>query len=313
MWEKFTPSALSIIKSATREAKLSGYPEVNTSHLLFSLVRQRTEGVRASQVLRDFNLSPEVVYDELIAVKAESPTDRKLPLAPEAETVLRLALEEANRAQFPKIGGDELLIGLLNARESTASRFLYDRGVTREDAQVKLVELALLEQIDYALGRDQEDYTPLVKACSPKLRRAFFQAVKLTLAEGSPDFGPEHLLRGVLLSESNELTQLLQELDYPTDRLRRQLEEAKPSFVTPETTPVMPQPTSALRECIVQMHRERELLSDPLLNTVHLLLALLSQTQSTLHERIQSLGDVNVLNHRRMVERLRHQREMRAE
>jgi|GEM_PF-5849913 len=313
MWEKFTPGALDIIKTATKEARLSGQPAVDTSHLLFSMMRQRGDGVRAAQVLRDFDLRPEEVYSELIAIHQDSPTDGKLPLAPDAQIALRHALDAANKERFPKIGGDQILLGLLSMRDTAAAQFLSTRGITAETAQVKLIELALLEDIDFQLGQTRDEYTALARRCTRSLRRTFLQAAKIALESHAVACLPSHLLRGALLGE-NELTAYLKQLDYSVELLYRDLQTTPVQhFEAPVPSPATLPPSPALVEVVQRMESEAAALGDPQLSTIHLLLAILGETSGALHDAVQKLGDINQLNSRRVRERLRQQRSQQAE
>lgn len=309
MWDKFTPSALTIIKSAAKEARLSGHEAVGTPHLLVSLMRQRTADIRAAQALRDFDLRPDEVYSELIAINQAPPAEGKLPFAPEAESALRAALAAARREHFQQIGGDQLLIGLLQAPDTRAAQWLLNRGITAEAARMKLLELAFLEDIDFALSREREDYTPLANRCSASFRRACSQAVQEALARQSVQVLPAHLLRGALLGQ-NDLTDFLNSLDYPVEQLYRLLEPQPVQLFTapvedgtPSTLPAAPATITLLRQTEKEALRVQQI-GDPVLLLSHLLLAVLADTSSPLHDTVQSLGDVNVLNHRRVLERL---------
>ncbi|MEO7994434.1 MAG: Clp protease N-terminal domain-containing protein [bacterium] len=312
MWEKFTPSALAIIKSATREAKLSGHEAVDTSHLLFSLVRTRNTGVRAGQALQDCGLNAEAIYDELIAIRTGPSIDRKLPFAAEAEVVLKAAYQQAQQNHFTQIGGDQLLLGLLQSPETRAGRFLQDRGINLERAQSKLVELSLLDDLDFQLGREHAVYTPLARRCGSMLRRAFLQGVKISVAEAASHFQATHLLRGTLLGD-NECTLFLRGMDYPVEQLYRSLEKQASRFTEATALPLTLQAGSGTIDLLRLMESEQQQLGDPALTTMHLLLALLRQTQSPLHDQILSLGDVNDLSYRKVNERVREQRRMTAE
>ncbi|MCG3152593.1 MAG: hypothetical protein GEEBNDBF_01895 [bacterium] len=324
MWEKFTPGALDIIRTATREARLSGQPAVDTSHLLFSMMRQKGDAVRAAQVLRDFDLRPEEVYSELIAAHLQSPTDGKLPLAPEAESVLRNALQTAKEEQFPRIGGDQLLLGLLRTPEAVATRYLSTRGITPETAQLKLIELALLEDIDFHLGQTRDQYTPLARRATRSLRRSILQGVKQALESKAGVMLPSHVLSGALLGD-NELTAQLRTLDFPNEILYRNLtinppEDCTPAAPSPATLP----PAPALIALIQEMEQEAQSLGDPQLSTIHLLLAILHRSKDPLHDAMMALsqsGDVNMhsmgylqsLCYDRIRERIIEQRSSRAE
>lgn len=313
MWEKFTPGALDIIRTATREARLSGQPAVDTSHLLFSMMRQKGDAVRAAQVLRDFDLRPEEVYSELIAAHLQSPTDGKLPLAPEAESVLRNALQTAREEQFPRIGGDQLLLGLLRTPEAVATRFLSTRGITPETAQLKLIELALLEDIDFHLGQTRDEYTPLARRATRSLRRTILQAVKLAQESKTGIVLPAHVLCGALLGE-NELTAQLRALDFPTELLYRNVTSSPPQHFTPaDPSPAVLPPAPSLIALVQQMEQEAQGLGDPQLSTIHLLLAILRETQGPLHDAILALGDVNQLSYRKIREGIIEQRSSHAE
>ncbi|HYE79985.1 MAG TPA: Clp protease N-terminal domain-containing protein, partial [bacterium] len=258
---------------------------------------------------RDFNLSAEEVYDELIAIHQENKPAAKPTFTSDAEVALRRALEETQRSHFQKIGGDQLLLGLLQAQDSTAAQFLKKKGISLADAQVKLAELSLLEHLDYAVGRGDENHTPLHKCCSVKLRRATFQATADALASNSPTVTAACLLRGALRGE-NELVDTLRATDYPVDHLYRLL---APPAAGGSTAPHQLQSSPCAAALFSRMIAERQGLHDPALTTAHLLLAVLADTKSPLHDQLVSLGDINRLNHRRVLERYRAQRSLQAE
>ncbi|HKQ86021.1 MAG TPA: Clp protease N-terminal domain-containing protein [Candidatus Acidoferrales bacterium] len=77
-------------------------------------------------------MGPEAPPEEQI------PTNKEIPLSPEAEQALRLAVEEAELRKQREIGTKHLLAGLLRIGDCRAVQILRDSGVDLE----RMVEIA---------------------------------------------------------------------------------------------------------------------------------------------------------------------------
>jgi len=127
--ERFTQRARRVLSLAHQEAERMRHSQIGSEHLLLGLVRE--EGGVAGRVLRELGLEPQRVQE--IVARLVGPGDYtggQIDLAPETQTVLRYALEEATRLGHQYIGTEHLLLGLLRMPDSTAMRALHRLGVT---------------------------------------------------------------------------------------------------------------------------------------------------------------------------------------
>lgn len=128
-----------------------------------------------------------------------------------AQHAIYYAQEEARAMNYPAVGTEHLLLGLLRESDSIASRALMDMGVKIED--IREAVLKILSPGNEPIG-DEIPITPRVKKV---LAFAQDEAVRW----GVNYIGTEHLLLGLLREGEGVAAQVLEDLDIDTEKVRR--------------------------------------------------------------------------------------------
>jgi len=126
MFERYTEKARRVIFFARYEASHYGSPEIDTEHLLLGLAREE-------RLLRSWlpNADPEIVRKRIDSVTPHhqpTPTNIDLPLSEASKQALYRAKDEADRLNSKYIGTEQLLLGLIQERESAAGKLLSELG-----------------------------------------------------------------------------------------------------------------------------------------------------------------------------------------
>lgn len=181
MFERFTPSAREVAKTALREAGEMRHQYVGTEHLLLGVLGQ-SDGPAAA-VLAEAGVSPEYVRAEVVrrvgcgtdelgepeadalsvigidldAVRAkvegsfgEGVLDQphggrpggRLPFTPRAKKALDLALREAKQLGHRQLGSEHVLLGLIREADGIAGQILASKVSLRQLRERLLAELA---------------------------------------------------------------------------------------------------------------------------------------------------------------------------
>ena len=127
VFEAFDDSARRTVVLAQEEARLLRHGDIGADHLLVAVARV-DEAILA--------VAPERLRDAMNRARgphgpAESPSS--LPFTAEAKRALELAAAEASRLGHPRVVPGHLLLGLLNAGDTTAG-LLAQAGVSRDAA-----------------------------------------------------------------------------------------------------------------------------------------------------------------------------------
>ena len=132
MFDRYTETARRVIFFARYEASQYGSSSIETEHLLLGLLRADPILIRrflgAGSVAADISadLEKHIPRGERISTSVD------MPLSQECDKVLKRAAEECERLAQRHIGTEHLLLGILRAEGSLASRFLRERGVKPE-------------------------------------------------------------------------------------------------------------------------------------------------------------------------------------
>jgi ATP-dependent Clp protease ATP-binding subunit ClpC len=141
--DRFTQRARRVLSLAHEEAERLHHNYIGTEHILLGLIRE--EGGVAGKVLRELGLEPARVkemVERLTGVGRH--TGGRPELAPGAQQVLQLAVEEARRMGHHYIGTEHLLLGLVRHNEGLGVDVLRRLGVTPE--QVRRQTRRILEE-----------------------------------------------------------------------------------------------------------------------------------------------------------------------
>lgn len=132
MFERFTEKARRVVFFARFEASQFGSRAIETEHLLLGLLREDLALMRryAGPGSRADAIREEI--EGQITRRERFPTSEEVPLAEDAQRVLKLAAEEADRLSHKNIGTEHLLIGLLRVERSITAKVLRANGVKPE-------------------------------------------------------------------------------------------------------------------------------------------------------------------------------------
>ena len=126
--ERFTQRARRVLSLAHQEAERARQNKIETDHLLLALMEE--EGGVAGRVLRELGMDSDRMREIVERVSGSGDyTGGKIELAPETQSVLEQAVEEARRLGHHYIGTEHILLGLVRG-EGPAMDVLRKLGVT---------------------------------------------------------------------------------------------------------------------------------------------------------------------------------------
>lgn len=138
MFERYTEKARRVIFFARYEASQFGSPYIETEHLLLGLLRENKH-------LHTWipNATPEAIrkrVDTQTLKQDPLPTSVDLPLSQESRRVLKLAADEADRANHRYIGTEHLFLALLDVKDGFAAALLEEGGADAAKIRAKVAE-----------------------------------------------------------------------------------------------------------------------------------------------------------------------------
>jgi CubicO group peptidase (beta-lactamase class C family) len=137
--ERFTRRAREAVRDSREQARMRGYQEVGSEHLLLALCEQ--PGAMAAQVLGAAGLNRSAV-EQLAVVGQPAADDHGTPgemvFTPAAVDVLRQAGTEADNLGHRGVGTEHLLLALFQDAESPTASTLAAFGMTHEDTTAKI-------------------------------------------------------------------------------------------------------------------------------------------------------------------------------
>lgn len=167
----YTDSAKHVLELAQQEAKRYGHQAVGTEHLLLALAQ--SEDTIAGQVLRKYVVTPTDVRNELEVIVSTGNLLRPkratyLPYSPKARFVLQQAMLQQKSLQATHLGTEHLLLGLLEVKDTLATRILENmsvdlkriRQVTYGAIGIKGAQLQRLRKQQAQKAQNPEEGTP---------------------------------------------------------------------------------------------------------------------------------------------------------
>ncbi len=130
-----------------------------------------------------------------------------------AQHVIYYAQEEARAMNYPAVGTEHLLLGILREGESVAARALIDMGIDLES--VREIVLRTLAPGDKPVGNEI--------AITPRVKKVLALAQDEAVHWGVNYIGTEHLLLGILREGEGIASQVLEELDVDPEKARKQV------------------------------------------------------------------------------------------
>jgi len=135
-FSRFTPRAKHSISAAAGEAHTRGQNHVSLEHLALGLLHE-PEGLAAKAIEAlgvPLDSARQALVAALPSAAVDEPAEGKIPFAPQAKKVMKLAVREALRLGHNYIGTEHLLLGVLEEQEATGGSALTELGITRERA-----------------------------------------------------------------------------------------------------------------------------------------------------------------------------------
>jgi uncharacterized protein (TIGR02246 family) len=128
MFERYTEPARRAIFFARYEASQYGSPKIESEHLLLGLLR---EGKKHAPALRQIGRR-ELIRKEIesrIIPGARISTSIQLPLSAECKSILKYAVDSAERLGHPHVDLVHLILAILREEKCMAAEILRERGV----------------------------------------------------------------------------------------------------------------------------------------------------------------------------------------
>jgi uncharacterized protein (TIGR03435 family) len=196
VFERYTAAARRALFFARHEAEHFGSVSVESEHLLLALIRET--GGTVSRLLSRANIAPEAIRRDIDGLKRrpqQGPPPDENRYGEEANRILRLASEEANRLLHPDIDTEHLLLGIIRDGNSVAASILATHGMRINKVRDEIVlihsEQAAAPRPDNGLRPGLRPYRPP----RPDLPRAFGAHIvptKKKSGEGSENGGDDY-------------------------------------------------------------------------------------------------------------------------
>lgn len=122
MFERFTDRARRVVVLAQEEARLLNHNYIGTEHILLGLIRER-DGA-AARTLESFDVSATVIDSRLTTGHGEPARSGHIPFTRHAKRILEHSLREPSLLGHERIGTEQILLALIDDRESTGARLL---------------------------------------------------------------------------------------------------------------------------------------------------------------------------------------------
>jgi len=169
--EKFTQSARRVLSLAHMEAERAQHNAVGSEHLLLGLIQEES-GV-AGRVLRELGVELDRAREMVLRVSGMGKKRaERMDLSPDAQKVLDLAIEEADKLESKFISTEHLLLALVQSEAGFAREVIAKLGITpvQIQRQVKRVlnesrriqESTEREALAPGREKKKEGKTPLV-------------------------------------------------------------------------------------------------------------------------------------------------------
>jgi len=141
MFERFTDTAIKVIKLAQEEARRLGHNFLGTEQILLGLIGEGN-GV-AAKVLHSLGVTLKEAREEIekIIGRGSGFVVVEIPFTPRSKRVLELSLEESRTLGRDYIGTEHLLLGLIRDGEGVAARVLLNLGVDSKEVRAKVIQM----------------------------------------------------------------------------------------------------------------------------------------------------------------------------
>jgi ATP-dependent Clp protease ATP-binding subunit ClpA len=140
MFERFTSRARRAVVLASEEARLLGYEQIGTEHILLGLLHEGS-GV-AGRALDSLGVTLAAARAQLPgAGGAGSGKSGRVAFTQRAKTALELALREALQLGHEYIGTEHILLGLVRDEKDSAAQIIAGLGADRATVRQRVLQL----------------------------------------------------------------------------------------------------------------------------------------------------------------------------
>lgn len=139
MFKNFTERAKHTVLLAEEEARKLGHKNIGTGMLLLAIVG---EGGAISRILDGFGVKSENVREEVISLMGRGAGSGRaeLEFSDNAKDVFAFASTEAQKRSIKDVAVPHLLLGLLNGKDTVATRVFDVMGIRLDDVRAKASE-----------------------------------------------------------------------------------------------------------------------------------------------------------------------------
>ena len=141
MFERFTDQARRVMVLAQEQARMLHHERIAAEHILLGLIHEG-DGM-AAQALESLGISLEAVrqqVEEIIGQGRHAPPGR-IPLTPQAKTVMKLSLREALQMGHSYIGTEHLLLGVIREGQGVAAQVLAGHGADLSRVRQQVLQI----------------------------------------------------------------------------------------------------------------------------------------------------------------------------
>jgi ATP-dependent Clp protease ATP-binding subunit ClpC len=141
MFERFTDTAIKVIRLAHEEARRLGHNFVGTEQLLLGLIGEGN-GI-AAKVLLSLGVTLKEAREEIekIIGRGSGFVAVEIPFTPRSKRVLDLSIEESRSLGRDYVGTEHLLLGLIRDGEGVAAKVLSSLGVESAEVRAKVLQM----------------------------------------------------------------------------------------------------------------------------------------------------------------------------
>ncbi|OGI01868.1 MAG: hypothetical protein A2Y25_07905 [Candidatus Melainabacteria bacterium GWF2_37_15] len=240
----FTTAVKKILREAWYEAQSSGTYYVTPENLFLSMLREK--GSSASDLLLQLNVDLAKIKStvEKIANKSIKPfvhpeeagistniTTRTLDKniffeEEQLKKVMEIAENKLKNSGHQAFGTDQLVISMIENKDSWISEILKGEGISAEIFNAKLQEI----------NTRKDEYNDQEPEFTPKAYKAMHSAFDIAKEFGSTYIKPEHVLLGILKENQGVACRIFKELGIDIENLSHKIispiEKEKPEILT---------------------------------------------------------------------------------
>ncbi len=177
--EKFTQSSRQVLSLAHQEAEKFHHPQIRSEHILLGLI-QENNGV-AGRVLRELGIELERAQEMVLRLTGMGTfTQGRIDLSIEAQKIIALSLEEAQKMSSRYISTEHLLLAIVNSNDGLCESVLTKLGVTFEQVRRQITREINQKQASLSKMSETPEEAPAPSKRSKKTPLVDQLAVDLT-------------------------------------------------------------------------------------------------------------------------------------